>query len=145
MTKEDFLKQIIENKGSCDFVPCNCSCPYYNDTLIGCCKFASERTRVIIAKILLRSFPTQESEIERLKQQVQNLTLMLEQERKVRVNTESLQEICKLENQIEKMKCCGNCKHLKYYEQALDKYECDIYDVSDINGVCDCEEWGLKE
>lgn len=56
-------------------------------------------------------------ENEQLKQQVQNLTLMLESERKVRVNTESLQEICKLENQIEKMKCYFNCdKPIKHQD-----------------------------
>lgn len=66
MTKEDFLKQIIKNKGSCEFVPCNSNCPYY-DSLSNDCKFSEERIRVIMAKILLRSFPTQESEIERLK------------------------------------------------------------------------------
>ena len=55
------------------------------------------------------------------------------------------QENEQLKAQNEKMKCCGNCKNLKYYEQALDKYECNIYDVSDISGVCDCDEWELAE
>ena len=67
MIKEDFLKKIIEEKGSCDFVSCDCGCPYYNENIPGYCKFDGERTRVTMAKILLRSFPTQESELEELK------------------------------------------------------------------------------
>lgn len=51
----------------------------------------------------------------------------------------------RLKAQNEKMECCGNCKNLKYYEHALDKYECNIYDVSDISGVCNCDEWELAE
>lgn len=140
MTKEDFLKQIIRYKGSCEFVPCNSNCPYY-DSISNDCKFGEERTRVIIAKILLRSFPTQETEIERLKQQIQNLTLMLESERKVRVNAESLQEICKLENQIEKMKCCGNCTHFKEYNEYTDNmyYACELKECQDL------ENWELAK
>ena len=51
-------------------------------------------------------------ENEQLKQQNQNLILMLEEERKLRVNDETLQEICRLEQRIEKMKNCINCKNM---------------------------------
>jgi hypothetical protein len=44
---------------------------------------------------------------------------------------------------IEKMKCCGNCKNLKYHEQALSLYECNTYDVGDVRGACD--NWELAE
>jgi hypothetical protein len=67
MTKEDFLKRLIEEKGSCDFVSCDCGCPYYDKNLSSCCNFDGERVRVTMAKLLLRSFPTQETEIDRLK------------------------------------------------------------------------------
>lgn len=52
-------------------------------------------------------------------------------------------KIEKLEQQLEKMKCCGNCKHLKYHEYALDKYECVFYNVGNILGARVCDEWEL--
>lgn len=46
---------------------------------------------------------------------------------------------------IEKMKCCGNCKHMKYYEYALDKYECEFCNVENMLETSDCDEWELAE
>ena len=50
-------------------------------------------------------------ENEELRLQNQNLVVMLEQERTLRSEEKSLQEICRLEQQIEKMKLCQNCKY----------------------------------
>ena len=52
----------------------------------------------------------------------------------------ALKRILELEAQIEKMKCCGNCKH-RYF--IGDELECHLLD----NGInCDNEDkWEIKE
>lgn len=55
---------------------------------------------------------------------------------------ERLKELTfKLNNQIEKMKCCGNCSHIKYdFEDSF----CELTE----NGSCSCvnrDKWEMKE
>ena len=49
-------------------------------------------------------------ENEQLKEQNNNLQIMLKAEREVRCNEDYLKKVCELEEQIEKMKCCANCE-----------------------------------
>jgi len=52
-----------------------------------------------------------ERRIEELKEQNTNLQIMLKAEREVRCNEDYLKRVCELEEQIEKMKNCWNCKN----------------------------------
>lgn len=45
-----------------------------------------------------------------------------------------------LEKQIEKMKCCGNCKYQVWDECGE---SCDYKGVSGVSG--DCDKWEIKE
>jgi hypothetical protein len=71
MTKEDFLKRIIDENGSCNFMDCQL-CPYSDGTQHGVCEFSSDRVKITMAKLLLRTFPTKEGELERLKHELFN-------------------------------------------------------------------------
>ena len=44
-----------------------------------------------------------------------------------------------LENQIEKMKCCYNCKSFKGYGET-----CEGWGEPVLNPNCDCTEWELR-
>ena len=46
----------------------------------------------------------------------------------------------KLEAQIEKMKCCANCKSFRGYGET-----CEGWGEPVLNLNCDCTEWELKE
>ena len=49
-------------------------------------------------------------------------------------------KIIELEKQIEKMKCCANCKSFKGYGET-----CEGWGEPVLNLNCDCTEWQLKE
>ena len=50
------------------------------------------------------------------------------------------QENLRLKEQIEKMKCCANCKWFKGYGET-----CEGWGEPVLNLNCDCTEWELKE
>jgi hypothetical protein len=80
-----------------------------------------------------------ERENEKLQRQNSNLIAMLEAERKVRVNAESLQEICRVENQTEKIK--------DFVAVALEGFDCSSCKKIGIDpGTCsgNCEDVILK-
>ena len=49
-------------------------------------------------------------------------------------------KIADLEKQIEKMKCCANCKSFRGYGET-----CEGWGEPVLNLNCDCTEWKLKE
>lgn len=71
------------------------------------CEYANPKSEIISAYLMMKK------ENEELRLQNQNLVVMLEQERTLKSEEKSLQEICRLEQQIEKMKLCQNCKYWK--------------------------------
>lgn len=84
-----------------------------------------------------RIAPQMEDEIKQLKEQNTNLQVMLVETRAVRINEDYLKKVMELEEQIEKMKCCENCK---------------FWDSGGWEGYCKlsqykkpCEDWQLKE
>ena len=48
-------------------------------------------------------------------------------------------KIKELEQQIEKMKCCANCKSFKGYGET-----CEGWGEPVLNPNCDCTEWELR-
>ena len=54
--------------------------------------------------------------------------------------TEKDDRIQKLQEQIEKMKCCANCKSFRGYGET-----CEGWGEPVLNLNCDCTEWKLKE
>ena len=53
--------------------------------------------------------------------------------------TEKDDKIQKLQEQIEKMKCCANCKSFRGYGET-----CEGWGEPVLNLNCDCTEWKLK-
>jgi hypothetical protein len=100
MTKEEFLKRISMGSGNCNFTSCQ-ECPYFSKTG---CGFGYERARVVLAKILLRTFPKQKTQLAKLKEENE-----------------------KLKDQIARMKCCSNCKHVR---ECRCKFACECGDYS---------------
>jgi len=69
-----------------------------------------------------------------LEKQNTNLQIMLKAEREVRCNEDYLKRVCELEEQIEKMQNCRNCKNYMI-EGACGHF----------TQVCWCKNWELKE
>lgn len=79
-----------------------------------------------------------------LKNQNENLIEMLKAERSIRHQVNCLESILvyeakieQLENQIEKMKCCENCKHHYWLYEEL---ACRIHKID----VDTCNSWEMK-
>ena len=53
-------------------------------------------------------------------------------------NKELIQKISELEVQIEKMKCCGNCKHL------MKEHNENCVFINSLNTIC-CNKWELRQ
>lgn len=67
-----------------------------------------------------------------------NWSNKIEQSENIRHYAE--QHITGLEAQIERMKCCANCKSFKGYGET-----CEGWGEPVLNLNCDCTEWELKE
>lgn len=57
-----------------------------------------------------------------------------------------LSMIKKMEQQIEKMKCCNNCKH-RYFMDWKSTCGFDLSELKDIENpiTCKCKNWELEE
>ena len=97
-----------------------------------------DRTR--LRRLLEKNLEQYRENVE-LEQQVEDLELTnskLKEQLSLRYNLED--KIALLEQQIEKMKCCGNCKSFKGYGET-----CEGWGEPVLNLNCDCTEWELKE
>lgn len=102
----------------------------FNDGQRNCGCVHTDNTQVIL---------NLKDKVKELKQQNNNLIEMLKAEREVRVNDDYLKRVCEFETQIEKMKCCENCKYYEYTDICGDvfcKKHCSAYPLSN---------WELKE
>ena len=52
-------------------------------------------------------------------------------------------DVAKLEGQLEKMKCCGNCEEYGYEESGNETYCKKTDDL--ISPDCKCDEWELAK
>lgn len=85
--------------------------------------------------------------ISELQEQNTNLQIMLQAEREVRCNEEYLKKITTLEAQIEKMKCCENCKYNSYWGNEL---HCNygLKEALQEDKLVECknmDKWEIKE
>ena len=58
-------------------------------------------------------------------------------------NNEQTEVILKLNEQIEKMKCCGNCKH-NYFDNEEIRH-CDVLNQHQMVVFKKCDKWELAE
>ena len=88
-------------------------------------------------------------EIAELRKQNANLQIMLQAEREVRCNEEYLKKVTELEAQIEKMKCCSNCKHFNKEDDLEYCWNCERQLVNSLDNLSREEiikdEWEIKE
>ena len=70
------------------------------------------------------------------------VSAMTEQQLKVAIEKgkQLESENAELKQQIEKMKCCSNCKSFKGYGETCEGWGEPVLDLN-----CDCTEWELKE
>ncbi len=72
-----------------------------------------------------------EKRIAELEAQNKNLQEMLQATRETRVNADYLKKITALEAQIEKMKCCCNCKHSRTEYEHCETDELEKWEIKE--------------